>query len=118
MKPANLWAAAWPTGLGLGVAAAVAVVAGRRGLPDWLRLPAGDLVVPIEASLRRLPELTTGSIRAAAVRGHDRLTRGLSRAGRAIGGLAIALENQFSAWLFWGVVVTTLVVLLAAWGRL
>jgi len=44
---AEVWTAAWPVGGGI----LLALTVGRllRRLPGWLRVPAGDLVVPAEA---------------------------------------------------------------------
>jgi hydrogenase-4 component B len=69
--PAAVWAAAWPVLLALVVAAAVTRLPRRRPVPE---LPPGDVVVPVEAAVRRTAAALT-SAASAPSRARPALTR-------------------------------------------
>ncbi|WP_038017611.1 complex I subunit 5 family protein [Thermithiobacillus tepidarius DSM 3134] len=54
LDPAKLWSAFWPVGLGALIGGGAAALAGRTGTRMPVRIPAGDILLPVERGGRSL----------------------------------------------------------------
>lgn len=103
----NLWSGAWPVALGMVIAVA-AMTYPRRVLPA---IPEGDIVVPLEAGLRRLRVLARIELRAAS-RWQPRSV--LTNTRNAAGRLLDRSESLLLRWSFGGAALLAIVILFGA----
>lgn len=103
----NLWSGAWPVALGTVIALA-AMTYPRRVLPA---IPEGDIVVPLEAGLRRLRVLARIELRAAS-RWQPRSV--LTNTRNAAGRLLDRSESLLLRWSFGGAALLAIVILFGA----
>lgn len=103
----NLWSGAWPVALGMVIAVA-AMTYPRRVLPA---IPEGDIVVPLEAGLRRLRVLARIELRAAS-RWQPRSA--LTNTRNAAGRLLDRSESLLLRWSFGGAALLAIVILFGA----
>lgn len=103
----NLWSGAWPVALGTVIAVA-AMTYPRRVLPA---IPEGDIVVPLEAGLRRLRVLARIELRAAS-RWQPRSV--LTNTRNAAGRLLDRSESLLLRWSFGGAALLAIVILFGA----
>ena len=103
----NLWSGAWPVALGTVIAVA-AMTYPRGVLPA---IPEGDIVVPLEAGLRRLRVLARIELRAAS-RWQPRSV--LTNTRNAAGRLLDRSESLLLRWSFGGAALLAIVILFGA----